>query len=72
MVLTIVTNLPYSVFLTTSLSTILLNLLKSARTVFGLFISILFIWAFKLAKSDFAAKLYVLTLVGPFKTAFFA
>ena len=72
MVLTLVTNLSYSVFLAMSIFTILLNLLKSAGTVFSLFISILFTSAFKLAKSNFAAKSYVLRLVGPFKTASFS
>ena len=52
------TNLSYIVFLTTSLSTTLIALLKSAGTVLSLSVSILSTSAFKLAISDFAAKLF--------------
>ena len=54
-------NLPYTVFLTTSLFTTLLSLLKSTGTVFYLSTSILSIQLLDLAKSDFAAKLEVST-----------
>ena len=50
--------------------TALLSLLKSAETVFSLFISILFTSAFKLAKSDFAAKLDLSALIATFKYGF--
>ena len=46
-------------FLTTSLSTILLSLLKPVGTVFSLSISVLSTAAFNLAKFDFNAWLYV-------------
>ena len=62
MVLTLVTNLSYTVFLATSLSTILFRFYQSAGTVFSLFISILSTSAFKPAKSDFAAKVNLSTL----------
>ena len=65
MAFTLVTNLSYTVFLT-SLSTTLLRLNKSKGTVFNLSISILSTSAFKLAKSDFAAKLDVSTPVAFF------
>ena len=45
------------VFLTTSLTTTLLSLLKSSGPVFHLSASALSISAFKLAKSDFAVNL---------------
>ena len=64
--LTLVTNLSYRVFLTTSLSTTLLSLLKSGGTVFSLSMSILSTSAFKLSKSDFAAELDVSTSIAPF------
>ena len=51
-------------FLTKSLSTTLFKFLKSAGTVFTLSTS-----AFKLAKFDFDANLYVSTTVTPFKSA---
>ena len=60
MTLVLVTNLSYTVFLTTSLSTTFLSLLKSAGTVFSLSISIL---------SDLAAKLDVSTPAAPLKSA---
>ena len=66
------TNLSYTVFLTTSLSTTLLRLIEPAGTVFNLSISILSTSAFKLAKSDFAAKLDVPNSVIPFKSDFVA
>ena len=65
MAFTLVTNLSYTVFLT-SLSTTLLRLNKSKGTVFNLSISILSTSAFKLAKSDFAVKLDVSTPVAFF------
>ena len=54
---TISTNLSYTVFLTNSLFTTLLSLLKSTGTVFNLSISILSISAYRLAESDFATRL---------------
>ena len=59
MAFTLVTNFSYTVFLTT-LSTTLLSLNKSKETVFNLSISTS---DFKLAKSDFAAKLDLSTPV---------
>ena len=56
---TSVANLSYTVFLTTSLSTILLSLLKSLGIVFNSFTSILSTSAFKVAKFDFSANLGV-------------
>ena len=56
---TFVTDFPYTVFLTTSLFTTLFSLLKSTATVFNLCTSILSTLAFKLAKSNFAARLDV-------------
>ena len=56
-------NLSYTVFLTNSLFTTLLSLLKSTGTVFNLSTSILSISAFRLAKSDFDAKLDLSTPV---------
>ena len=50
------------------MSTSLLRLIKSAGTVFSLFASILCTSAFKLAKSDFNAKLDVSTPVAPIKS----
>ena len=64
-----VTNLSYTVFLTTSLST---SLLESAGTVFSLSISILSASVFKLAKSDFATKLDVSLPTVRFKSTFVA
>ena len=63
MVLTLVTNLLYSVFLTTSFFAIALNLLKSTGIVSNLPISNLSTSDFKLAKSTFLAKCYVSTHV---------
>ena len=59
-------------FLTTSLFTSLLSLLKSTRTVFNLSMSILSVSAFKLAKSDFDAKLDVSTTAVLLKSVFVA
>ena len=53
MALTLMTDLLYTVFLTTSLSTILLSLLKSAGTAIILTVSNSSTPDFKLAKSDF-------------------
>ena len=58
--LTFVTNLSYTVFLKTPIYTTLLCLLKSAGTVFSLSISILSTLAFKVGKSDYAARLDIL------------
>ena len=55
--------------MTTSLSTKLVSLLKSAETAFSLFTSMLSTCAFNLGKSDIAAKLYISTPVIPFKSA---
>ena len=57
MLSTFVTNLLYSVFLTTSFFTTLLNLAKSTGTVFNLSTSILSTSVFKLARFVFDAKL---------------
>ena len=59
MELTFATNFSYTVFVTTSLFTILLNLLKSTGAVFNLSISILPTPAFNLDKFDFNARLDV-------------
>ena len=61
--LTFATNLLYTDFLTSSLFTTFLSLLKSAGRVFNLSMSILSTSAFKLAKWDFAARLDVSTPV---------
>ena len=60
---TFVTNLLYSVFLTTSFYTTLLNLAKSLGTGFNLSISNLSTSVFKLAKFVFDAKLLTSTCV---------
>ena len=67
---TLATNLSYTVFLTTSFFTVLLNLLKSTGTVTNFSISNLSTSAFKLTKSDFAANLDVLIPVAFFKSVF--
>ena len=59
-------------FVTTSLSTALLGLFKSAGTVFSLCICALFTSALKLAKPNFAAKLDVSTPFAFFKSSFAA
>ena len=56
--------------LTTSLFTTSLSLLKSTGIAFSLIISILSTSAFKLAKSDFAAKLDVLRFIAFLKPIF--
>ena len=69
---TFVTNLSYTVFLTTSFLTTLLSLLKSTGTDFHLSIYILSTSAFRIGKSDFAANLDVSTAVAIFNSAFVA
>ena len=54
---TLAANLSYTVFLTTLLFTTFLSLLKFTGTVFNLFVYILSISAFNLAKFDFNAGL---------------
>ena len=61
MLSTFVTNLLYSVFLTTSFFTTSLSLLKSTGTDANLSISSLSTSVFKLAKFDFSAKLLTST-----------
>ena len=70
MLSTFVTNLSYSVFLTTSFFTTLLSLLKSAGTGAYLSISNLSTSVFKLAKFDFSAKLLTSTWVTFFRSVF--
>ena len=70
--LTFAMNLSYTLFLTTSLFTILLSLLKSAETGFSLSTSISSTTAFNLAKFAFNARLDVLILSACFKSAFVA
>ena len=72
MALSLVINLSYTVFLATSLSTILFTLLKSVGAIFSSSISTSSTSSFKLAKSDFVAKLDESTPVAPFKYAFVA
>ena len=67
---TLVTNLLCTVFLIKPLPTKTTDLLKSVGTVFGLPTSILSTSTFKLAKSNFAAKLDVSTPVALFKSTF--
>ena len=67
---TLATNLSFTVFLTTSLFTTLLNLLKSTGTVFNFSISILSTSAFKLAKFGFSSILEVSIPVAFFKSDF--
>ena len=69
---TLGTNLSYIIFLTTSLFTTLLNLLKSTGTVFNLPATVLSIWTFKLDKVDFSANLEVSISVAFFKPDFVA
>ena len=61
MLFTLVTNLSYAVFLTTSFFTTSFSLLKSIGTGPNLSISNLSTSVFKLAKFDFNAKLEVST-----------
>ena len=65
------TNLSYTVFLTASLFTTLLSLLTSAGTI-NLSMPILSTSAFKLVKSDFAARLDISTHAAFFKSVFVA
>ena len=66
------TNLLYSVFLTTPFLTTLLNLARSTRTVFNLLASILSTSVFELAKFYFSAKLLTSTCDTFFKSVFVA
>ena len=70
--LTLATNLLYTVFLTTSLFTTLLSLLKSTGTAFNLSTSILSTSAFKLAQSGFTSNLDGSAPVAFLKSAFVA
>ena len=63
MLSTFVTNLLYSVFLTTYFLTTLLSLAKSTEAVLHLLTSILSTSVFKLARFDFGAKLLTSTSV---------
>ena len=72
MLYTFVTNLSYSVFLTTSFFTTSLSLLKSTGTGANLSISNLSTSVFKLAKLDFSAKLLTSTWVPCFRSVFVA
>ena len=72
MALTLVTNLSYTVFLTTSLSTTLLILYRSIGPVFSLPVSILSIKGFKQANFNFAAKLDVSASLAFLKSDFVA
>ena len=69
---TFVTNLLYSVFLTTSCFTTLLNLDKSLGTVFNLSLSILSTSVSKAAKLVFDTKLLTSTWATFFKSVFVA
>ena len=66
------TNLLYSIFLTTSFLTTLLNLARSTGTVFNFLASILSTSVFKLAKFDFSTKLLTSTCDTFFKSVFVA
>ena len=66
------TNLLYSVFLTRSFLTTLLNLARSTGTVFNLSASILSTSVFKLGKFDFSAKLLTSICDKFFKSVVFA
>ena len=72
MLSTFVTNLLYSVFLTTSFFTKLLNLAKSLGNGVNLSISNLSTSVFKLAKFAFDAKLLTSTCVIFFRSTFVA
>ena len=63
-------NLSHTVYVTTSLSTMLFSLVRSAGTAFSLSISILPSSSFKLTTSDFAAKLDISRPAVPYKFAF--
>ena len=69
---TFLTNLLYTVLLTTPLFTKLINLLKLTGTVFGLSTSVLSTSVFKLARFDFSAKLEVSIHVASFESGFVA
>ena len=64
------TTLSYTVFLTTLLPAAWLSLLKSVGTIFYLSTSILLTLAYNPAKSDFVARLDVLTPAAFFKSFF--
>ena len=68
--LTLATNLLYTVFSTTSLFTTSLSLLKSTETGFNL--CYLFASVFKLAIFDFSSKLEVSVPVAFFRSVFVA
>ena len=68
---TFVFKLLYSVFLTTSFLTTLINLAKSTGTVFNLPTSILPTSVFRLARFVFDAKLLTSTCVTFFRSVFF-
>ena len=72
MLFTLVTNLSYSVFLTTSFFTTLLSFAKSGGTGVNLSISNLSTSVFKLVKFDFSAKLLTSTQDTFFKSVFVA
>ena len=68
--LTFAANLSYTVFLTISLFTRLLSLLKSTRTVFNLSIFISSASAFNLDKLDFNARVSTFTLMSPTRRSY--
>ena len=70
MLLTLVTNLSYSFFLTTLFFTISLSLLKSTESGDNLSISSLTNSVFKLPKFDFSAKLLTSTYDTFFRSVF--
>ena len=72
MLSTFVTNLLFSVILTTSFLTTLLSLARSTGTVFNWSASILSTSAFKLAKFGFSAKLLTSTCDTFFRSVFAA
>ena len=72
MLSTFVTNLSYTVFLTTSFFSKLLSLAKSLGTGANLSISNLSTSVFRLAKFDFSAKLLISTCDIFFKSVFVA
>ena len=65
-------NSSYTVFLTTSVFTTSLSLLKSTGAFFNSEMSNFAIFDFKIAKSTFLANFDVLTLVVSFKSAYMA
>ena len=72
MLFTLGTNLPYTVFLTTSFFTTLLSFAKSSGKGVSLSISSLSTLVFKLAQFDFSAKLLTSTCVIFFRSVFIA